>query len=70
MRWTNEIILTNCTVIKMRAVHNTPIPSELEFPIPDDCVCDGDELCEACQRVIADDLLQQEEEAGLLLHES
>lgn len=50
----------------MRAIHNTPIPDEQEFPIPDDCVCDGDELCEACQRVIADDLRQQEEEeAGL-----
>jgi hypothetical protein len=52
----------------MRAIHNTPIPEELDFPIPADCVCDADELCEACQRVIADDLLQQdEEEAGLLL---
>ena len=46
----------------MRATHNTPIPTEVEFPIPDDCVCDGDELCEACQRVIAEDLLEQEEE--------
>jgi hypothetical protein len=51
----------------MRAIHNTPIPEELDFPIPADCVCDGDELCEACHRVIADDLLQQEEETGLLL---
>jgi hypothetical protein len=52
----------------MRAIHNTPIPDDSgEFPIPADCVCDGDELCEACQRVIADDLLQQEEETGLLL---
>ena len=68
MRWTNEITLTNCTVIKMRAVHNTPIPDDLDFPIPSDCVCDGDELCGACQRVIADDLARQDEdEAGLIL---
>lgn len=46
----------------MRAIHNIPIPKELEFPIPSDCACDGDKLCEACQRVIAEDLLAQEEE--------
>lgn len=50
----------------MRAIHNTPIPNEPEFPIPDDCVCDGDELCEACLRVIAEDLEEQERESASL----
>lgn len=50
----------------MRAIHNTPIPDELEFPIPADCVCDSDELCDACHYVVLDDLARQEEEdAGL-----
>jgi hypothetical protein len=46
----------------MRAIHNTPIPHEEEFPIPDDCVCETDELCEACLRVVAEDLQEQERE--------
>lgn len=50
----------------MRFVHNTPIPNESEFPIPDDCVCDADELCKACQRVIAEDAAEQEEEKKYL----
>lgn len=33
----------------------------LEFPIPDDCTCEG-WLCPACKRVIAEDALKQEEE--------
>ena len=44
----------------MRAVHNTPIPDEKDFPVPDDCRCDGGELCEPCQQVI-----QADEEARL-----
>ena len=46
----------------MRAIHNTPIPNEEGFPIPDDCTCDGDELCEACTAVITEDLARLEEE--------
>ena len=46
----------------MRAVHNTPIPQEAEFPIPDNCVCDGGELCQPCQAVVDADLAQQKEE--------
>lgn len=45
----------------MRAVHNTPIPDESDFPIPDDCSCDGSpDLCEACERVVAADIAEQE----------
>ncbi len=47
---------------KMRAVHNTPIPHEAEFPIPDDCVCDGGELCQPCQAVVDEDLAEQQRE--------
>lgn len=50
----------------MRAVHNTPIPDEAEFPIPDDCTCDGGELCEACLAVVAEDLEEQEREGSFL----
>lgn len=36
----------------MRPVHNTPIPAdEWEFPIPDNCTCDGGDLCPACLEV-------------------
>lgn len=44
----------------MRATHNTPIPQEAEFPIPHDCVCDGDELCQPCRAVVDADLAEQE----------
>lgn len=47
----------------MRAVHNVPIPDDHEFPVPDDCACDGEELCAACQRVVDEDLLRQQEES-------
>jgi hypothetical protein len=36
-------------------------PNYFEFPIPDDCTCEG-WLCPACKRVIAEDTLKQEEE--------
>jgi hypothetical protein len=41
----------------MRAIHNTPLPpEEWEFPIPDDCTCEGwhKELCAPCKRVEAE----------------
>lgn len=48
----------------MRAIHNTPIPDDSgEFPIPDDCTCDGSQtLCAPCQKVITDDLAEQDRE--------
>jgi len=47
----------------MRAIHNTPIPNDSgEFPIPPDCVCETDQPCGACLRVIAEDLQEQERE--------
>ena len=52
----------------MRAIHNTPIPDDSgEFPIPDDCSCDGGAiLCAPCRKVIADDLARQREERAWL----
>lgn len=48
----------------MRAIHNTPIPDDSgEFPIPDDCSCDGGAiLCAPCRKVIADDIAEQDRE--------
>ena len=49
----------------MRAIHNTPIPDDSgDFPIPDDCACTdaSREPCDACAKVIADDLAEQERE--------
>jgi hypothetical protein len=39
----------------MRAIHNTPLPpDEREFPIPDDCACEGGALCDPCKQVEAE----------------
>jgi hypothetical protein len=47
----------------MRAIHNTPLPTDQwEFPIPDDCQCDGKEQCEPCNKVEAELEKQWEEE--------
>jgi hypothetical protein len=56
----------------MRAIHNTPIPDDSgEFPIPDDCECDGSlELCPPCQEVIRADQLEQERELQELICET
>jgi hypothetical protein len=52
----------------MRAVHNTPIPDDsTEFPIPDDCTCDGTPtLCDACEWVVSEDLEEQKRERDWL----
>jgi hypothetical protein len=46
----------------VRSTHNTPTPEEQDFPIPDDCTCEDEELCSACTAVIAKDLEAQAEE--------
>ena len=47
----------------MRAVHNTAIPFDTEFLVPDDCSCDEHSLvwipCPACDKVLSDDAKAQ-----------
>lgn len=54
----------------MRPVHNTPIPDDFEFPIPDDCSCDCTTKvwtpCPACQAVIDEDAKAQAEDKKAL----